>query len=238
MSDYSDEDFEMSGSGNAGLFGNPKKVNAAGPALGKGAKKGSPFQQKKKATGGFQLAGDSDDDGYAPAGQGPTSNNDEYEDDDFDEEEEEQFKKTAVEFAKKLSALRESTNYQMAEGGEEPSNNARPKEESKRAAGRSVNRQAAGSSPPQSSYKNASKMRQNPNSDEITDAALKSPSMLKTTMDKQGKSNKTRANRSPSQQMDNSVIGGATGDKTNPFRFIEAALNEAKSKIEKMKNTP
>lgn len=38
--------------------------------------------------------------------------------------------------------------------------------------------------------------------------------------------------------MDNSVMGGATGDKTNPFRFIEAALNEAKSKIEKMKNTP
>ena len=29
-----------------------------------------------------------------------------------------------------------------------------------------------------------------------------------------------------------------TGDPKNPFRFIEAALNEAKSKIEKMKNTP
>lgn len=27
-------------------------------------------------------------------------------------------------------------------------------------------------------------------------------------------------------------------EKSNPFRFIEAALNEAKSKIEKMKNTP
>ena len=32
--------------------------------------------------------------------------------------------------------------------------------------------------------------------------------------------------------------GGAAGERTNPFRFIEAALNEAKSKIEKMKNTP
>jgi len=35
------------------------------------------------------------------------------------------------------------------------------------------------------------------------------------------------------------MMGGAgSGERTNPFRFIEAALNEAKSKIEKMKNTP
>ena len=35
------------------------------------------------------------------------------------------------------------------------------------------------------------------------------------------------------------MYGGAgPGERTNPFRFIEAALNEAKSKIEKMKNTP
>jgi hypothetical protein len=62
--------------------------------------------------------------------------------------------------------------------------------------------------------------------------------MLKTTMDKKGKS---RGGRSPSQNnqnLDGSMAGGANGDKTNPFRFIEAALNEAKSKIEKMKNTP
>ena len=32
--------------------------------------------------------------------------------------------------------------------------------------------------------------------------------------------------------------GVGPGERTNPFRFIEAALNEAKSKIEKMKNTP
>ena len=32
--------------------------------------------------------------------------------------------------------------------------------------------------------------------------------------------------------------GGGPGERTNPFRFIEQALNEAKSKIEKMKNTP
>lgn len=45
--------------------------------------------------------------------------------------------------------------------------------------------------------------------------------------------------RSASQ--DNSLIEkkkhGARGTN-NPFRFIEAALGEAKSKIEKMKNTP
>ena len=47
---------------------------------------------------------------------------------------------------------------------------------------------------------------------------------------------------SPSQ-MDNqsmmaSNVGGPGAQRSNPFRFIEAALNEAKSKIEKMKNTP
>lgn len=34
------------------------------------------------------------------------------------------------------------------------------------------------------------------------------------------------------------AAGLAPSDRTNPFRFIEAALNEAKSKIEKMKDTP
>ena len=48
--------------------------------------------------------------------------------------------------------------------------------------------------------------------------------MLKTTMDKEANKFDARS------QM--------TGDPKNPFRFIEAALNEAKSKIEKMKNTP
>jgi hypothetical protein len=110
MSDYSDEDFEMSGSGTAAAaFHNPKTINA-GAAKITAPKKGSPFQQKSKAPGGFSLENDSDDDGYAPAGQGVTSG-DNYDEDDFDEEEEEQFKKTAVEFAKKLSALRDSTNY-------------------------------------------------------------------------------------------------------------------------------
>ena len=62
--------------------------------------------------------------------------------------------------------------------------------------------------------------------------------MLKTTMDKEaGKKSKLRMNRSPSQNADGSAIMGG-GERTNPFRFIEAALNEAKSKIEKMKNTP
>ncbi len=98
MSDYSDEDFEMSGSGtHAAAFNNPKTINS-GVAQPVAAKKGSPFQQKSKAPGGFTLANDSDDDGYAPGGQGVTSG-DNYDEDDFDEEEEEQFKKTAVEFA-------------------------------------------------------------------------------------------------------------------------------------------
>ncbi len=123
----------------------------------------------------------------------------------------------------------------MVEGGEEPTS-IKQKEETKRAAaGRSVGRQPVAASPPQSSYKAASRAtRQN---DEITDAARKSPSMRKRTMDKHGKG-KARGGRSPSQNIDGSMVGGGTADKTNPFRFIEAALNEAKSKIEKMKNTP
>ena len=55
--------------------------------------------------------------------------------------------------------------------------------------------------------------------------------MLKTTMEKEGKASKI--NQSAAQSMSE-----APGERTNPFRFIEAALNEAKSKIEKMKNTP
>ena len=77
---------------------------------------------------------------------------------------------------------------------------------------------------------------------EITDESLKSPTMLKGHIDKEANKKKQRMNGSPSQQqMDaNSMYGGAggPGERTNPFRFIEAALNEAKSKIEKMKNTP
>ena len=71
---------------------------------------------------------------------------------------------------------------------------------------------------------------------EITDEALKSPSMLKTKADKKSSKNYGGAQRSPSMEM--SQMGAGPGPVTNPFRFIEAALNEAKSKIEKMKNTP
>ena len=88
-----------------------------------------------------------------------------------------------------------------------------------------------------SSYKGA-KVRNG--RDEITDASLKSPTMLKTTMDKEaGKKSRLRANAniSPSQ-VDTQSVAGGVGERTNPFRFIEAALNEAKTKIEKMKNTP
>ena len=117
MSDYSDEDFEMSGSGTVGKFDIKPPKGAAGnsnkPTFG-----ARPLQNSKPpvaatkplgTAGGFKLEADDDeDDGYAPGGQvdNPTSNGDEYEDDDFDEEEEEQFKQTAVEFAKKLTALR------------------------------------------------------------------------------------------------------------------------------------
>jgi len=34
------------------------------------------------------------------------------------------------------------------------------------------------------------------------------------------------------------MMMGAAGVNANPFKFIEAALNEAKSKIEKMSKTP
>ena len=62
--------------------------------------------------------------------------------------------------------------------------------------------------------------------------------MLKTTMDKAGnRSSKLRNDQSPSNPA-TSMAGTAMGERTNPFRFIEQALNEAKSKIEKMKNTP
>ena len=122
MSDYSDEDFEMSGSGTAGKFDYKPPAAAAKPAaVGRPLNNASAAAPLNSGAGAFQLEDDDDeDDGYAPGGQEPTSNGDEYEDDDFDEEEEEQFKQTAVEFAKKLTALRQSTQYEMAEGGEEP----------------------------------------------------------------------------------------------------------------------
>ena len=166
MSDYSDEDFEMSGSGTVETFktkltGNPTQKgessvhasritsNLGGDSIIGGLRTGNaglpprgltnanPFKGKSGRTGAggdFNLAADDDDDnevgddqieddidGYAPGGQGPTSGSGDYEDDDFDEDEEEDFKATAVEFAKKLTALRESSKYEYAEGGEEPS---------------------------------------------------------------------------------------------------------------------
>ena len=69
--------------------------------------------------------------------------------------------------------------------------------------------------------------------------------MLKTMMDKQsrgGPASRVAGNRSPSQEAPSMIAGsvgpGGGGPANNPFKFIEAALNEAKSKIEKMKNTP
>lgn len=67
--------------------------------------------------------------------------------------------------------------------------------------------------------------------------------MLKTTMDKEAENKaklRQKANQSPNQTENQSSFmpGGMNDERTNPFRFIEAALNEAKSKIEKMKNTP
>ena len=70
------------------------------------------------------------------------------------------------------------------------------------------------------------------NSSEITEEALKSPSMLKTSMDRDA-----RSRRSPSA-LDAQSQSAAVGDPRNPFRFIEQALHEAKQKIEKMKSTP
>ena len=97
MSDYSDEDFEMSGSATAGKFDIKPPTGAAGtkplaaasrPLIGSKP----PVAKSGSGMGGFKLEADDDeDDGYAPGGQleEPTSNGDEYEDDDFDEEEEE-----------------------------------------------------------------------------------------------------------------------------------------------------
>ena len=110
MSDYSDEDFEMSGSGTAGKFDYKPPAAVKPAAIGRPLNNASAAAPLKSGVDDFKLDDDDDeDDGYAPGGQDPTSNGDEYEDDDFDEEEEEQFKQTAVEFAKKLTALRQST---------------------------------------------------------------------------------------------------------------------------------
>lgn len=66
--------------------------------------------------------------------------------------------------------------------------------------------------------------------------------MLKTTMEKEAENKaklRQKANQSPNQtENQSSMNAGGIDERTNPFRFIEAALNEAKSKIEKMKNTP
>ena len=140
MSDYSDDDFEASNGLNAysNNYAAPAPKASALPAganvAGGRAKNSSPF--RKKPDGGYSIGTDEDEDmgdeydGYA--GGQPINSDDAYEEDDFDEEEEEQFKKTAVEFAKKLSALRESAQLELVEGGEDPS---KPlvQEESKRA---------------------------------------------------------------------------------------------------------
>ena len=62
--------------------------------------------------------------------------------------------------------------------------------------------------------------------------------MLKTVDKDGGKKSKQR--QSPSQtDNQSSIMPVSLGDeRTNPFRFIESALNEAKTKIERMKNTP
>jgi len=82
MSDYSDEDFEMSGGFNPS--GGYKSTATA--AVKVPAKNDSPFKAKAKA--GFALPTDKDD-GYAPRGQ-VASNREDYEDDDFDEDEEDE----------------------------------------------------------------------------------------------------------------------------------------------------
>ena len=224
MSDYSDEDFEMSGNGTVGKFDLKPPTGVKPAAVSRPLNNASAAAPLKAGTGGgFQLEDDDDDDGYAPGGQAePTSNGDEYEDDDFDEEEEEQFKATAVEFAKKLTALRQSTQYEMAEGGEEPTgiksnkgtnnNRAAQQEETKgRGAaqgGRSVgNRSNNGVSPNPASVKGANaaaarNQQVRANNQEITEDSLKSPTMLKTTMDKNPLAGKTKnlrqQNHSPS----------------------------------------
>ena len=86
MSDYSDEDFEMSGTNTVNTY-NSKAVGKAPVGRGIAGKPAQPpFRGATKASD-FKLA-DDDDDGYAPVGQGVTSGDD-YEEDDFDEEEEE-----------------------------------------------------------------------------------------------------------------------------------------------------
>lgn len=98
MSDYSDEDFEMSGNGTVGTFNAKPPTKPSALSKASAPAKAAPFKAASNVND-FMLADDDDDDGYAPGGQGTASNEDEYEEDDFDEEEEEQFKKTAVEFA-------------------------------------------------------------------------------------------------------------------------------------------
>ena len=123
MSDYSDEDFEASGTGTSNNFNN-SNFNGKPPignrgAYGIGKPTGQPQAPFRAKPDTFKLEED-DNDGYAPNGV-TSGDNDDYEDDDFDEEEEEQFKKTAVEFAKKLQVLRQSSNYEeVLEGGEDP----------------------------------------------------------------------------------------------------------------------
>ena len=67
MSDYSDEDFEMSGSGTVGNFNAqaPTKPSALNKAVAPA--KNVPFNAASKANN-FSLADDDDDDGYAPGG--------------------------------------------------------------------------------------------------------------------------------------------------------------------------
>ena len=78
---------------------------------------------------------------------------------------------------------------------------------------------------------------------DITEESLKSPSMLKDTQ--ASKRTKVRPGHSPATDAASVVNRGGVAaglgrgaDRTNPFRFIEDALNEAKAKIEKMKATP
>ena len=93
MSDYSDEDFEASGTNTSNNFAGsgfnakpPVAANRGAIGLGKPtAQPTAPFRAKADT---FKLEDDDDDDGYAPGGQGQNSGDD-YEEDDFDEEEEE-----------------------------------------------------------------------------------------------------------------------------------------------------
>ena len=94
MSDYSDEDFEMSGSGTAAQFDYKPPASKPAqpetkPAAGlRGKANASPFQANNNRAK-FSLDEDSDgdlNDGYAPGGQ--VSGSGDYEE-DFDEDEEE-----------------------------------------------------------------------------------------------------------------------------------------------------